>query len=112
MKLILSIVCVLALFCCVDAAAQCKYCDIDSYSNCLACYDTSYNAYVLCTLTNNGNLCTAQGTCNGLSGECRGCVINRAEIRPRPLKLRGEWQLVSVEIKKPVTVRAERRRRS
>lgn len=40
------------------------------------------------------------------------CVINRAELRPRELKLQGEWQLVAVEITRPTAPAQTRRRRS
>lgn len=54
----------------VDAFAHCQKCVL-APGNCLECADTDYNGAVLCTITQNGNLCTLQGACTGpLGDEC------------------------------------------
>lgn len=105
---------VIVFLCCAvagDAEAQCMKCRFEGA--CATCGSTSFDAYILCTVVNNGYSCRLQGACEGASGEqCFiGCVQEReARLQPRGLQLRGEWQLVSVEVTRRSSPNQEKRR--
>ena len=101
MRRLVLFVAVVFLVCAVadHAEAQCVKCRFDGA--CATCGTTSFDAYILCTIVNNGYGCSLQGSCEVASGEqCFiGCVQEKeARLQPRDLRLRGEWQLVSVEV--------------
>lgn len=86
-----------------DAAAQCMKCSFTS-QGCASCVTTSFNSYYACSVVNNGYGCYLQYACDGAAGEqCFiACVEERvAVLDPAVPKLRGEWQLVSVDVSRP-----------
>ena len=110
MRYVLPLVALFVLFCVVDAEAQCVKCRFDG--PCATCGSTTFNAAVLCTVVNNGYSCYLQGSCEGSSGEqCFiACVQEKeAKLQQRDLRLRGEWQLVSVETSRTAPATAKRR---
>ena len=90
------------VFAAADAFAHCRKCQYSQ--GCLSCADTDNNAAVLCTIVYNGNGCYLQGDCIGPAGaDCEVMCLeeDHAQLRPREMKLKGEWQLVSVEVTSP-----------
>lgn len=108
MRLCLLILAAVFLFAAFDASAQCQRCEW--VAGCVNCAHTFYNSYQECQIDNTGYSCTLTGTCEGDLGEaCGRCAQEKVEARPLVPKLRGEWQLVSVEIIRPAQ---DRKRRS
>ncbi len=95
---------VLLLFVAADAFAHCQKCNFDA-SGCASCVSTDFNAYILCDVIFNGYACGLNGQCEGPAGEQCEIACEQEPVAssgPAEMKLRGEWQLVSVEIERPV----------
>jgi len=111
MRRVLLLLVVLSLFCAIEVFAHCQRCSFDA-QGCASCVSTDYNAWILCTVVLNGAACSLQGTCEGPMGDpCappRPCEPE-ARLERRAPQLRGEWQLVSVEVTRAKDVRPRRR---
>ena len=102
MRRFVIVLALLSVFAVTNAFAHCRKCNYSQ--GCLSCADTDNNAAVLCTIVNNGNGCYLQGDCTGPGGaDCELFCLeeDHAQLRPRDMKLKGEWQLVSVEVTSP-----------
>ena len=113
MRKLIFLTVVLSMLVAIPASAHCRTCDVNEYTYCLYCRDTEYNAAILCTLINNGYTCRLEGGCAGPAGEqCEFACIedDHAQLRPRELKLKGDWELVAVKVTRTTDAEREKRR--
>ena len=116
MRRVLPLFTLVMLLSAASAFAQCKKCIVDHYTGCRDCQDTEYNSYSTCEIIQNGGACREIGWCEGSAGnECPHfpCPqVKYVDLFPDDVKLKRDWQLVSVKVLHVTPATKERKRRA